>query len=226
MMAKASRAGRTKTRLSPPLAPDEAARLNTAFLRDGAENLIAAGRLASCRGYMAYGPPGEEAFFGFLPPGIGLVEAWAPTLGESLIKAMTGILAEGHASGCLINADSPTLPPALLAEAAEALAGPGERVVLGPSTDGGYYLIGMKHLHIRLFEDIAWSTAQVTRQTCERAAEIGLPVTMLAPWYDIDDAASLAMLRDELAGRPFDPGRPPAAARHTRALLAEIDAPR
>ena len=81
------------------------------------------------------------------------------------------------------------------------LAQPGDRAVLGPSIDGGYYLLGVKQPHRRLFEDIAWSTEQVARQTLERAAEIGLRVHVLPPWYDVDDASSLDTLQAELCGR-------------------------
>ena len=230
-MAKASKAGRTKTRLSPPLTGEEAALFNTAFLRDIADNLLAADRLAgkagSIAGYMAYGPPGESAFFAFLPTEIGLFEAWRPTFNETLAGTIDHLLGLGHAAACVLNADSPTLPTALLVEAALALAAPGDRAVLGPSTDGGYYLLGLKRMHARLFEDIAWSTDVVAAQTLARAAEIGLPVHILPEWYDVDDAASLALLRGELLdGVPFgSPSLQPAAAHHTRALLAAQDAP-
>ena len=116
VMAKASRAGLTKTRLAPSIGLYEAARLNTAFLRDAADNLVAASGLAAARGvalagYMAYGPPGESSFFDFRPEDIGLVEAWRDTFGDTLAQAFAGVLRRGHASACLLNADSPTLPP-------------------------------------------------------------------------------------------------------------------
>jgi glycosyltransferase A (GT-A) superfamily protein (DUF2064 family) len=103
----------------------------------------------------------------------------------------------------------------VLVEAARALAAPGDRLVLGPAADGGYYLIGLKHLHRRLFEDIAWSTERVFRQTIERARELGLDTVTLRRWYDIDDVASLRVLVDELR----DPGRAGYAAPHTAACL-------
>jgi len=224
VMAKASRAGRTKTRLAPPLTPEAAAACNTAFLRDIADNLAAAATAASIAGYLAYGPPGEGAFFDDLSPPLGRFEAWQPSFGETLAFTIGALLARGHQSACVLNADSPTLPPSLLVEAAERLSAPGETVVLGPSSDGGYYLLGMTRLHARLFEDIAWSTEIVARQTLERASESGLSVHMLPPWYDADDAASLAVLRGELFdGVPFSANLPAAPARHTRALLAALD---
>jgi hypothetical protein len=83
------------------------------------------------------------------------------------------------------------------------LARSGDRAVLGPSADGGYYLLGLKRPHRRLFEDVAWSTESVARQTLDRAAEIGLAVHMLPSWYDVDDMAALCLLRSELYAGVF-----------------------
>ena len=223
-MAKASKPGRTKTRLSPPLTGDEAASFNTAFLRDIAANLLDVGTAASVSGYMAFGPPGESAFFDFLPPEIGIFESWRPSFGDCLAETIDELLRRGHRAACVLNADSPTLPPSFLVEAAAALAEPGERAVLGPSEDGGYYLLGLKRRHARLFEDIAWSTERVAAQTLERAAEIGLAVHLLPEWYDVDDAASLALLRRDLSQDPSRAGTARRAeARHTRELIARLD---
>ena len=173
---------------------------------------------------MAYGPPGEGRFFDFLPRGFGLIEAWQPSFGETLKQAFKGVLARGHGGACLINADSPTLPPSILADAAAKLEERGDHLVLGPSTDGGYYLIGAKRLYSECFDDIPWSTDLVFERTLEKAASIGLKVSLLPTWYDVDDAASLQTLRDELfAGLPFgNPGLPRGEARHTRELLAAL----
>ena len=102
-----------------------------------------------------------------------------------------GLVVRGHPVAAVLNSDSPTLPPAYLVELAEALARPGDRAVLGPATDGGYYVLGLKAPHARLFEDVEWSTENVAEQTLARAREIGLPVHVLPPWYDVDDLASL-----------------------------------
>ena len=225
VMAKASKPGRTKTRLSPPLTGDEAALFNTAFLRDIAANLMDAGTCASIAGYMAFGPPGESAFFDFLPEAIGIFEAWRPDFGACLSGTIAELLRRGHGAACVLNADSPTLPPAFLIETAAVLAEPGDRAVLGPSSDGGYYLLGLKQQHARLFENITWSSELVAGQTLERAAEIGLPVHILPTWYDVDDADSLMVLRREVTqGRAFDAGAAhPAQAHHSRALIELLD---
>ncbi len=124
----------------------------------------------------------------------------------------------------MLNSDSPTLPTALLIETAEVLARPGDRAVLGPSSDGGYYLLGLKAAHRRMFEDIAWSTERVAAQTLERAREIGLEVHSLPVWYDVDDVDGLRRLNAELGGEDLGttPGRRPSAA--LRRADGKIDA--
>ncbi len=210
-MAKASAPGRAKTRLVPPLTFDDAAALNTAFLRDVADNVLLASRHGASRsliaGYAAYSPAGSEPFFRqVLPSGIELISACLPDFGDCLFHAIEQIFARGHSAAVVLNSDSPTLPTAFLIETAEVLARPGDRAVLGPSSDGGYYLLGLKALHRRMFEGIAWSSEHVAKQTLERAHEIGLDVHRLPVWYDVDDMAGLRRLHAELCE--------PGAARH------------
>jgi rSAM/selenodomain-associated transferase 1 len=221
VMAKASCPGKVKTRLCPPLKSGEAAALNTAFLQDIAENLIAAAAQASIAGSMVYGPPGSEAFFrSCIPAQIALREVWHPDLGACLIEALDGLFSAGHEAACVLNSDSPTLPASMLVEMVNVLAGPGDRAVLGPSADGGYYLLACKTVHTRLFEDIAWSTGIVTAQTLDRAAEIGLPVHLLPEWYDIDDCGTIRLLMSELLeGHPYSSALRSSPARHSLALL-------
>jgi rSAM/selenodomain-associated transferase 1 len=224
VMAKASKPGRTKTRLVPPLTFEEAAACNTAFLCDVADNILAAAHRASIGGYMAFGPPQSEPFFQqCMPPEIGLIEAWYPNFGDCLFAAIAGLLERGHRSAVVLNSDSPTLPTCLLVEAANVLARPGDQAVLGPADDGGYYLLGLKTAHRRMFEDIVWSTEHVARQTLERAAELELPVHVLPTWYDVDDVKALRMLQAELLeGRSFAASLRPNQPRHTRALVQSL----
>jgi uncharacterized protein len=224
VMAKASTPGLTKTRLVPPLRFEEAAAFNTAFLQDVAANLMAAGRQAEITGYMAFGPPGSEAFFErTLGRDIGLISAWQSNFGDCLLLTIEAMLARGHSAAVVLNSDSPTLPTSLLVETAEVLARPGDCAVLGPSTDGGYYLLGLKRAHRRMFEDITWSTERVAEQTLERAREIGLDVHMLPPWYDVDDLQSLRMLHEEIRGRGTVPcAHSPSPVLHTAALIDRL----
>jgi uncharacterized protein len=226
-MAKASAPGRAKTRLVPPLSFDEAADLNTAFLRDVADNVLLASRHSAPRtgitGYAACGPPGSEAFFRHtLPASIGLIEAWLPNFGDCLFHTIREIFARGHSAAVVLNSDSPTLPTALLVETAEALARPGDRAVLGPSSDGGYYLLGLKTAHRRMFEDIAWSTERVAGQTLERAREIGLEVHKLPGWYDVDDIEGLRRLHAELCEPDGGSGRRGAHNPHYAIQTAKL----
>jgi uncharacterized protein len=205
-MVKAPRSGEVKTRLVPPLSSEEASQLSACFVKDILANLLTVSDSLPVDCYVAYSPPGSEALFrDFLPPQIRMLPPRSVGLADSLPDAIEDLIAGGYQGACLVNADSPTLPTSLLIDAITSLRAPGDRVVLGPATDGGYYLIGLKHPHRHLFHDIAWSTERVYRQTAERAASIGLELVTLPAWYDVDDAASLGWLfRELLAGR-----RPP-----------------
>ena len=205
MMIKAPRPGASKTRLTPPLTPQEAAALSSCFLRDTtaniAETIAACGAQTPAAGIAVYTPVGmEDAFAGLLPADFCLVAQRGEPFGERLFHAVEDLLALEYSAVCLIDSDSPTLPAEALRLAVGALARPGDRLVLGPSEDGGYYLIGLKQAHRRLFQDIDWSTEKVTPQTLARAAELGLEIVELPTWYDVDDAATLRMLCDELLG--------------------------
>ncbi len=198
-MAKAPRAGKVKTRLQPPLSAEEAAALNVCFLRDTAENIATVAGGGGARGLVCYTPVGDEAAFdGLLPNGFELIAQRGDGFGERLFCAAEDILSCGFGAVCLIDSDSPTLPASALREAVSALENPGERVVLGPSEDGGYYLIGVKRAESRLFEGITWSTERVYAETEQRVRELGLPLVELSRWYDVDDAETLAILQGEL----------------------------
>ncbi|MGY2051116.1 TIGR04282 family arsenosugar biosynthesis glycosyltransferase [Methylobacterium sp. JK268] len=223
VMAKAPQAGRSKTRLCPPLAPEEAAALSAAFLRDTTRMLARAAALAPIVPYAAYAPAGtEELLRARLAPGTVLVladgsppmPAGVEGFGRCLLHAVDGMLAHGHAAVGVLSSDCPTLPAAWLAGAARLLLAPGDRAVFGACDDGGYYFLGLKARHAALFADIAWSTASVAAATRARARGIGLDLFELPGWYDVDDAASLARLRADREGD---------AADATRAVLREID---
>jgi glycosyltransferase A (GT-A) superfamily protein (DUF2064 family) len=92
--------------------------------------------------------------------------------------------------------------------------------VLGPSDDGGYYLIGVKKPHRRLFEQIDWSSERVLNQTIQRAMELELEVKLLPSGYDVDDSASLRRLCNELLTDTTSVDIAP----YTRELLAKLTA--
>ena len=214
VMTKAPRAGAVKTRLQPPLTPDEAAALNVCFLRDTADAILCAGPHAV--GIAVYTPVGSEKDYSeILPPQFYLLAQRGDDFGQRLTHAVEDMLRIGFAACCLINSDSPTVTAEAFRMAVEKLRA-SDSVVLGPSDDGGYYLIGVRGLHRRLFEEIDWSTERVFAQTVERAAELHLPVETLPMFYDIDEPATLSRLCNELLAQNSD------SAPATKAFLQEL----
>lgn len=202
VMTKAPRAGRVKTRLTPPLTPEEAAALNICFLRDTTAAIAATAAGRRARGIAVYTPVGaEEAYNGILPQNFDLVPQRGEAFGDRLTSATEDLLRLGFESLCLIDSDSPTVPPAAFAEAVDVLSQTEDAVVLGPSDDGGYYLIGLKKLHRSLFCGITWSTERVLEETVQRAGELNLKVHLLPTWYDVDDRATLTRLCREFFDR-------------------------
>jgi uncharacterized protein len=222
-MTKAPHAGRVKTRLVPPLTPDEAAELNKCFLRDTATAISNAcshrpigdaekGRsirppnalhseaaTARACGLAVYTPVGAELIYAnILPADFSLLPQRGDEFGERLYLATEDLFKCGFESVCLIDSDSPTVSAANFGHAVELLTSPGDQIVLGPSDDGGYYLVGLKKLHREVFEEIDWSTERVLKQTIQRATGIGLEVKLLSPGYDVDDGESLRRLCNEL----------------------------
>ena len=201
VMTKAPQAGQVKTRLTPPLSPEEAASLNTCFLRDTAAAISLVAIDGKAQGVGVYTPVGSEsAYAGILPEEFILVPQRGEAFGERLLAATNDLLQLGFDSLCLIDSDSPTVPDAAFAQAVDFLSRPKDSVVLGPSDDGGYYSIGLKNAHRRLFERVDWSTELVLEQTIAAAREINLPVHLLPTWYDVDDRATLSRLCQELFG--------------------------
>ena len=210
IMARRPTGGATKTRLCPPLSPDEAAALYACFLADVIDRVrAAAGQVVGLTPGIAFTPPDAAAHFAALAPSFDLVPQTGATLGERLDGVLSGALARGYAQVAAVNSDSPSLPAAYLAQAFAALDDPAVDVVLGPCDDGGYYLIGWKRSHPALVRDVAMSAADTLAQTLAVAARAGLRVARLPPWYDVDAPADLARLT-------ADPG----LGGYTRAFLA------
>src|SRR5262249_228975 len=213
-------AGQVKTRLVPPLTPSEAADLSSCLLRDTAASIAQVAARTAADPIAVYAPVGSEKEYDFLlPDGFRLLIQSDRFLGYRLYNATNDLLAAGYASVCLINSDSPALPPERLESAIAALERPGDRIVLGPADDGGYYLIGLKYAHRRLFERVEWSTDKVFGQTIERANELHLEIQMLPAWYDLDDAGTLARACQELLSPDENGGYP---APRTRECLERL----
>lgn len=226
IMSKAPRPGKVKTRLSPPLTPEQAATINICFLRDTTANIAGIAKEYACAGVISYTPVGDEHLFeGLLPNGYRLVPQRGTGFGERLLSTAQDLFACGFSSVCLIDSDSPTVPGEVFSAAVDALHHGGDRVVLGPSHDGGYYLIGMKQPHAELFENISWSTGSVFAETVAAVRRIGVELVTLPLWYDVDDAVTLEVLRNELIeGKQPDFTTPPGfPAAHTRSFLEQLD---
>jgi uncharacterized protein len=216
IICKAPLPGRSKTRLATAIGAVAASELSSCFLRDVAAAIEAVPEALRRRGYGVYAPAGAEHIMRqLLPASFELLLQAGNDLGYVLFGATVMLLDAGHDCVLLVNGDSPTLPTRFLVQAIKALRERGDRMVLGPASDGGYYLIGLKYPHRRLFTEIAWGTDSVARATCERAAEIGLATTLLPEWYDVDDVETLRWLKDELAGHSvrFRGGGPATASR-------------
>jgi len=212
VVAKQPSAGQTKTRLCPPLTGEMAAHLYTGFLLDTLEIMR---QVPGVHRSIAYLPDDAGDFFHELAPDMALTRQLGTTLGERLDHLLSEALANGSQQAVVMDSDSPTLPPAYVAEAFAQLDGTVD-VVVGPCRDGGYYLIGMKRPHPRLLREVQMSTPHVLRDTLALAAELGVQVVLLPEWYDVDTASELAELRAELAATNHD------VAMHTARYLREV----
>jgi uncharacterized protein len=199
-MIKTPRNGFSKTRLSPPLQSEEAAEISRCFLRDMSTTIEALMRDDQfVVGVAAYTPIGSEPELAeFLPAEFKMLAQRQGDLGSRLSGVTEDLFSLGFSAVCLVGSDSPTLPLENLRATAAALKEGTDRIVIGPCTDGGYYLIGMSRSYAKLFEEIDWSTGSVYQQTISRAKEIKLPMVELPPWYDVDDKDSLNRLLSEL----------------------------
>jgi rSAM/selenodomain-associated transferase 1 len=211
VVAKQPAAGQTKTRLCPPLTGAAAAALYACFLRDTLDLMRQVPDVG--RG-IVFLPEAASDYFSALAPDMHLSLQQGINLGERLDHLLTAALEAGAAHAVVMDSDSPTLPAEYLVQAFDALAGPSD-VVLGPCEDGGYYLIGLKRPQPRLLRDVQMSTPHVVRDTLALAEQLGLKVTLLPTWYDVDTVAELDRLRTELRDAPA------YVACHTRAFLAE-----
>jgi len=174
VMVKTPRKGFSKTRLSPPLSSEEAASISRCFLKDTSMAIQ-----ALCQedpfvvGLAIYTPVGSEATLGeFLPAGFKMIAQREGDFGTRLLGAAEDLFSVGFSAVCLIDSDSPTLPFHCLRDLTTLLKEPKDRMVIGPCSDGGYYLLGLRHPHTRLFEDVTWNTDRVYVETVERSKEL------------------------------------------------------
>ena len=194
VFAKVPRPGNVKTRLTPLLSPSEAARLYTAFLRD---TIRQAQRLSGADARLYLAPPLPEGGIDILPAGVSLHEQQGDGLGERMHQAVQDTLDDGYDRVVLMGSDHPTLPLSFLREAFRALKDPAS-LCLGPTEDGGFYLMGMNALYPQLFADMTYSHPDVFADTLARAEPTDADVTVLPQWYDVDRPADLNRMLSDL----------------------------
>jgi uncharacterized protein len=214
IMAKVPMPGEVKTRLCPPLTPDQAAGLARCFLQDRVEQIAG---IETAAPIVAFAPAERaDALRRLLPGRVRLVPQSGADLGARLDRVLTDLLAEGAPGAIAVDADSPSLPTAFLRQACADLLDGTAEVVLGPCEDGGYYLIGLRAPAPELFRAMPWSTPAVLEETLARVRRLGRRLVLLPPWFDVDRGEDLTRLRAGVAAasagarraaRPFVPPR-------------------
>ncbi len=210
IMARSPRAdlASIKTRLIPVLPdPKDRRAVYTAFLTD---TIARCRRVPEVSLRVAYTPEGGADGFSECGVHVGeLLVQRGDDLGAREQALFDDLFAAGFGGVVVIGSDLPTLPTDRLVDAVHRLTASVDatRLVLGPSEDGGYYLIGLNALVTRrapadVFRGIRWSTPFTLGDTLARAEEAGLTVQLLASWHDVDDEPSFERLVRELA----DPG--------------------
>lgn len=214
-MAKAPIAGRVKTRLVPFLTAGQAAELARALLLDQLEHLSA---VESADLYLAFAPPEEETLMRRLAPArFEIFPQSDGDLGARMQNIFARLFAQGYEAVALIGADLAPVPLEYFAEAfkyldgerspihpslskveREGFSGAQDRAVLGPSKDGGYYLIGLNRPLPEIFADMTWSHNRVFAQSLARLRELRVATRTLPPWFDIDTPDDLKNFADFL----------------------------
>ncbi len=199
VVARAPTPGRCKTRLSPRLSPQEAATFYQAMLLDTLDALSE----VKCGRRVVLAAPEDDGVARLrelVPAAWEVVSQRGDDLGERLANGMSDLSLPEKALA-LVSSDAPTLPTSAISAALRSF-GRSPRALLGPSEDGGYYLIAMNVLELGVFSGISWSTAIVAEQTRVRLRELALPWDELPIAADIDTPADLDRLRAKLSRQP------------------------
>jgi uncharacterized protein len=195
ILTKTPQPGQSKTRLVPPLSYTDAADLARALLIDQLDNLA---RFDGARLFIAFTPEKTAGFFeAFSAQGFTCFAQRGQSLGERMRRAFEHLFASGFENIILIGSDLPALPLRFFHQAYACLEKSAADVVLGPSADGGYYLVGMNRMIATIFDDIGWSGDDVLAQTIHKLEDRGLKHELLPEWYDIDTAKDLKRLQSQ-----------------------------
>ena len=185
--------GQVKTRLNPFLDPQTIYDLYLCFLADSIDTLCL---VESADRFVGIKPSNLSGYFDRLDPScaISVFVQEGQDLGERMQNAFASRFAEGYGKVVIIGADSPSLPTKYIHQAFAS----NRDVVLGPSVDGGYYLIGMCGNVVDLFEGVAWGGNTVLEQTRGRLERSGASLELLPTWYDVDRPEDLKFLKTHL----------------------------
>ena len=215
VFAKWPAPGHVKTRLCPPLTPEQAAELARAFLLDTVERVR---RLRDVQVWVSYAPTDARSrFTDALPAGVRYLPQHGHDLGAREWNVFADLFRERVSPVLLMGSDLPTLPLGHLEAAFRLLSERDVRAVFGPSRDGGYYCVGAKPEAAGiapLFENVAWGTDAVLRQTLDQADRHAISVRLAPEWDDVDTFEDVRRLRMHLEG-PSDASDAP----HTREVL-------
>jgi rSAM/selenodomain-associated transferase 1 len=197
VMAKSPIAGEVKTRLVPPLSSKQASDLCRCLLLDLLKGLRSFGEADL---YVAFTPTNAAGLFEQLvPSGFSCFPQRGKELGERMKHVFEDLFGAGHRNIVIIGSDIPVFPVGFLRQAFADLDEAGQRVVLGPSRDGGYYLIGLGRLVPEIFTDIPWGTGRVLLDTAEKLFRLGVEVLRLPVWFDVDTIEDLRLLESKRA---------------------------
>ncbi|UCG53640.1 MAG: TIGR04282 family arsenosugar biosynthesis glycosyltransferase [Candidatus Latescibacterota bacterium] len=214
VFAKIPVPGEVKTRLVPPLSPDEACELYRAFLNDLFARLS---KLKKVSGTVFYSGKDATIIRDIVPKRFTLAPQEGETLGERLLNAFRLLLSDEGSFATIIGSDSPDIPLTYVKRAYLKLKH--RDIVVGPAFDGGYYLIALKRVIPELFRDIAWGEPAVLKETLHRAKTDGLSCALLPLWYDVDDAKSLSLLQSFVLARQIEKSD---RLQHTERVLNKI----
>ncbi len=209
VFAKVPVPGHVKTRLTALLSEEEAARLYAAFLQDALTQYQSLG--VDVRLYL--GPSSEKLDPALADLATSVHNQHGDGLGARMQHAFLESFMAGYERLVIIGTDHPTLPSVFITQAFDALVDP-LSVSLGPSEDGGYYLLGMNDLFPELFRAMTYSHPDVFRQTLDRAMASQAGITVLPEWYDVDTPETLLRLVRDL--------EPQGQARQTRDVVASL----
>jgi uncharacterized protein len=219
VMIKTPRAGLVKTRLAPPLSEMDAASLAACLAQDSVGNALSVVRDV----IVAYAPAdGRATLEALLPDGLRWLEQQGADLGARLEGAVAHAASLGFSPVIVTGTDSPTLPASFIEQARDQLAAGKVDAALGPTEDGGYYLVGLRYPVQRLFRNVAWSTPLAYEQTTRNAASSQLRLLQLPTWYDVDTFSDLLRLRDQI----FSDSAARSQAQATYRWLLAHDLPR